>query len=105
MKSLKFKIMASVGIVFATAMLMGAGGPKPKKGLNSDAAGELSIVGVDKYLGEFTPVSSTDVGDGWTKHTFDTDGGDGPICIAGTEFSAFSREGNPSRLLLPPRSK
>jgi hypothetical protein len=56
--------------------------------------------GVDQYLGAFTPVATSDVGDGWTKHTFDTDGGNGPICIAGTPFSAFTREGNPSKLLI-----
>jgi len=78
-------------------MLMGAGGPR---GLSGNAYIELNIAGVDKYLGEFEPVVSTDVGDGWTKHTFDPDGGDGPICIAGTLFSAFTRKGNPSRLLI-----
>jgi len=78
-------------------MLMGAGQPR---GLNGEALMELSDSGVDKYLGEFTPVFSTDVGDGWTKHTFDPDGGNGPICIAGTPFSVFTRQGNPSRLLV-----
>jgi hypothetical protein len=53
-------------------------------------------VGVDP----FRPVASSDVGDGWTKHTFDPDGGAGPICIAGTAFSAFTRAGNPSKLLI-----
>jgi len=70
------------------------------RGLNGLALWELSEAGVDKYIGEFTPVSSTDVGDGWTKHTFDTEGGDGPICISGTEYSVFTRQGNPSRLLI-----
>jgi hypothetical protein len=69
-------------------------------GLNEQARQELIDSGVTKYIGEFTPVSSTDVGDGWTKHTFDTDGGNGPICIAGTAFSAFTRAGNPSKLLI-----
>ena len=41
-----------------------------------------------------------DVGDGWTKHTFDPDGGDGPICIAGTAFSAFTRDGKKNKLLI-----
>jgi hypothetical protein len=72
----------------------------PPRGLNPAALGELSDAGVDKYLGQFTPISSTDVGDGWTKHTFDFDFGSGPICIAGTDFSVFTREGNPSRLLI-----
>jgi hypothetical protein len=71
-------------------MLMGAGG---NKGLNGDAYQELADAGVDKYLGAFTPVISEDVGDGWTKHTFDPDGGNGPICIAGTPYSVFTRPG------------
>jgi Pectinacetylesterase len=70
------------------------------KGLSSAAMQELRDVGLDKYLGQFTPASSTDVGDGWTKHQFDTDGGNGPICIAGTPFSAFTRMGDPKKLLI-----
>ncbi len=72
----------------------------PNKGLSAAAAAELSQAGVDKYLGQFTPVASADVGDGWTKHTFDPAGGDGPICIAGTSYSVFTRQGNPSKLLI-----
>jgi hypothetical protein len=73
---------------------------EPPRGLNADAADELRSAGVDKYLGLFTPISSVDVGDGWTKHTFNSDGGNGPICIAGTDFSVFTRQGNPSKLLI-----
>jgi hypothetical protein len=72
----------------------------PPRGLDPNAAQELSDAGVDKYLGQFTPVSSTDVGDSWTQHTFDVAAGAGPICIAGTPFSVFTRPGNPSRLLI-----
>ena len=83
-----------VSLLVVGVMLLGNGCPR---GLNLDAFVELADAGVDKYLGEFTPISSTDVGDGWTKHTFDPDGGNGPICMAGTPFSAFTRAGNPSR--------
>ena len=93
----KFKYLNLIALVLASIMLMGAESPK---GLNGDAFSELSDSGVDKYLGAFTPVASTDVGDGWTKHTFDPDGGAGPICIAGTPYSVFTRAGNPSRLLI-----
>jgi hypothetical protein len=68
-------------------------------GLNPQAMSELQAAGLDKYLGDFTPAASVDVGDGWTKHTFDPDGGAGPICIAGTPFSAFTKAGNPHKLL------
>jgi hypothetical protein len=91
-KSLKIFVLVLISI-----FLMGA---KQPRGLNGDAFLELSEAGVDKYLGEFKPATSTDVGDGWTKHTFDPDGGNGPICIAGTPFSVFTRGGNPSRLLI-----
>jgi hypothetical protein len=61
---------------------------------------ELRASGVYKYLGEYTPASSEDVGDGWTKHTFDPMAGSGPICIAGTPFSVFTREGKSKKDLL-----
>lgn len=97
MHVVSFKYLKLFGLTLTSFMLMGAGGPR---GLSGDAYIELNVAGVDKYLGAFTPVVSTDVGDGWVKHTFDPDGGAGPICIAGTPFSAFTRKGNPSRLLI-----
>ena len=87
-------------VVVCLSLTSGAAFAESPKGLNSAAAQELSDAGVDKYLGQFTPVVSQVVGDGWTKHTFDPDGGNGPICIAGTPFSVFTRQGNPSRLLI-----
>ena len=72
----------------------------PNKGLTTEAAKDLRDAGVDKYLGQFSPAASDDVGDGWTKHTFDPDGGDGPICIAGTPYTAFTRAGNPAKVLI-----
>lgn len=98
MKHWKFERVAVCVIALAAFAMMGSG--YYKKGLHPDAEQELRDAGVDKYLGEFTPVSSEDVGDGWTKHTFDPDGGNGPICIAGTQFSAFTRQGDSSRKLL-----
>ena len=97
MQSIRYKHTTVLGIALVSLMLMGAGGPK---GLNDEAAEELYDSGTTKYLGQFTPVSSTDVGDGWVKHTFDPDGGEGPICVAGTPYSVFTRAGNPSRLLI-----
>ena len=93
----RFKFLKLFCLTLASFMLMGAGGPR---GLSGDAYIELNVAGVDKYLGAYEPVVSTDVGDGWTKHTFDPAGGAGPICIAGTPFSAFTRKGDPSRLLI-----
>jgi hypothetical protein len=88
--------------LFLSAVLLPgmAAADSKNKGLSQQALDELRDSGVDKYLGEFTPISSTDAGDGWVKHTFDPDGGDGPICIAGTSFSAFTREGQETDKLL-----
>jgi hypothetical protein len=91
---LSFCIFSLPGIGF------GDPGKQAAFGLNTQAKQELTDAGLNKYLGQFTPMLSADVGDGWTKHTFDTDGGNGPICIAGTPFSVFTRKGNPSRLLI-----
>ena len=85
------------GMMLLAVAILGA---KCPQGLDPIALAELHDAGVDKYIGEFTPVGSSDVGDGWTKHTFDPDGGNGPICIAGTPFSAFTRQGNPAKLLI-----
>ena len=58
------------------------------RGLTQEALDELHDAGVDKYLGKFTPAASEDVGDGWVKHTFDPDGGDGPVQL-GAEHPGF----------------
>jgi hypothetical protein len=55
---------------------------------------ELEAAGVNKYVGEFTPSTSEDAGNGWTKHTFDADGGDGPVCIDGSDYIVYTRPGN-----------
>lgn len=89
--------LALCGILLASVALLGSRCPQ---GLSLEAFFELNDAGVFDYLGDYTPVSSTDVGDGWTKHTFDSDAGNGPICIAGTDYSVFTREGRKSRLLI-----
>jgi hypothetical protein len=85
-----------LGILLTAITLLGA----RCQGLSVQAYFELTHAGVSKYIGDFDPVSSVDVGDGWTKHTFDTDGGNGPICISGTPFSVFTRNGDPKKLLI-----
>ncbi len=69
-------------------------------GLDPIARLELEAAGVNKYVGEFTPATSEDAGNGWTKHTFDPDGGNGPICIAGTPLTVFTRPGTHPRKTL-----
>lgn len=78
-------------------------------GLNAKALDELRDAGVDKYLG--TSVSAQSKHGDWTKHSFDPqyvpdpsyDSGvraDGPVCIAGTDYSVFTRKGDPKKLLI-----
>ena len=78
-------------------------------GLNAKAMAELQATGVDKYLGT-SQSFDTDYGV-WTKHDFDPQyvpdptypsgvRPDGPVCIAGTPYSVFSRQGDPKKLLI-----
>jgi hypothetical protein len=101
MRKLTFWVLAA-GLVVVSGAAFAK--DRPYRGLNPGAIQELRDSGVDKYLGQYTPAVSVDVGDGWTKHTFDPMmgplGPEGPVCIAGTPYSVFTREGNPSRLLI-----
>ena len=78
-------------------------------GLNAKAMDELRAAGVDKYLGSSESVAS-DYGV-WTRHDFDPKyvfdptypsslRPDGPVCIAGTPYSVFTRKGDPKKLLI-----
>ena len=68
-------------------------------GLKRAALADLHKSGVDRYLGKFKPATSEPMGE-WVKHTFDTLGGDGPMCINGTPFTAFSRARDPRKLMI-----
>jgi hypothetical protein len=78
-------------------------------GLNAKAMAELKDAGVDKYLGTSQSFDS-DYGV-WTRHDFDPQyvsdptypagaRPDGPVCIAGTPYSVFTRQGDPKKLLI-----
>ena len=80
-----------------------------ESGLNADAMAELRDAGVDKYLG--TAVATESEHGVWTKpaldpqYTLDADypsgfRPDGPVCIAGTDYSVFTRQGDPKKLLI-----
>ena len=99
MRSLHARLLL-VGVLLVSVGLMGNNGCG-NQGLKLGALVQLFNAGVPKYLGQFTPVSSTAVGDGWVRHDFDPDGGNGPICIAGTPYSVYTRAGtDPSKLLI-----
>ena len=78
------------------ATLVSAG----SKGMDPWALLELSTVGVDKYLGQYSPVKTEELGDGWIKHSFDSDEGEGPICIDGSQYSVFTRKGRDKKKIL-----
>ena len=87
-------VLVSSGVAFSDD------GEGHRKGLSRQAERELIDAGVNKYLGRFAPAVSTDVGDGWTKHTYAPDFSEGPLCIAGTPYSVFTKAGNPKNLLI-----
>ncbi len=72
-------------------------------GLDRQARTELREAGVTKYLGQFTPASTEEVGDGWVRHRFDQNQNgpfQGPLCITGSEYSVFTKIRNPRKLLI-----
>ncbi len=88
---------AVAGLALIGVMLMGSQCPF---GLSFQAFLELDASGVNRYVGDFTPATSEDIGDGWTRHTFDTDGGNGPTCIAGTPFTTFTKINDPDKVVV-----
>lgn len=93
-------IFVLVCLLIMTGTAMAKPGGVYPHGLTPQAEQELRDAGVDKYVGQFSPAVSADVGEGWTKHTYDIANGAGPICVAGTPFSVFTRKGNPAKLLI-----
>jgi len=58
---------------------------------------ELYAQGVDRYLGEFTPMSSETAGD-LVQHTFGA--GDGPLCLVGGEYTMATRAGSGDEVMI-----
>ena len=77
-------------------------------GLDPDARNELHGAGVFQYLGQNYPASETVLpspNNEWIKHEFSQQRGrfgryNGPHCIDGSKFSAFSRVRDPDKLLI-----
>ena len=91
---ISFILLATSGIAY------GDSNNHQRKGLDRQARHELIDAGVTKYVGEFTPAVSTDIGEGWTKHTFDPGLDEGPICVTGSPYSVFTKRQNPKKLLI-----
>ena len=58
---------------------------------------ELFEQGINRYLGLYTPMSSTSV-DNVVTHTFGT--GDGPLCLDGTEYGMATRDAGSDNLII-----
>jgi len=106
------RVLTILALSVTAFFLMSAEGEAGPPGLDSDAEQELRDAGVDKYLG--TSVADESDFGVWTKHTFDPEytptgdlekypGGfraDGPVCISGTEYSVFTKAGDPKKVLI-----
>jgi hypothetical protein len=96
-----FVLLISLILALGSAAAFGKPGGVYPQGLNPQAEQELKDANVDKYVGQFTPTVSFPVGEGWIKHTFDPGAAfDGPLCVAGTPYSVFTKQGNPAKLLI-----
>ncbi len=88
---------------FAVSMLTGwalEAGADPK-GLNRKARKELIEAGQGQYIGQFEPAGPPeDVGGGWDRYVYDTEGGEGPVCITGTPLTVFHQERDEDDLLI-----
>jgi len=105
------RVLTILALSLTAVFLISASGDaqKKEKGLSAAAFAELDAAGVFDYLGDFTPVTSSDVGEGWTQHGFDPDydtgnpatgSPQGPVCISGTPYSVFTKAGDPEKLLI-----
>ena len=99
---MKFLILCFLLMTPAASRLL-----QQKKGLDEEALQDLEDADVFKYLGMYSPEDSgVPYGDGWVRHSFDPAfqapfSPAGPVCIAGTGFSAYTRAGkNPSKLVV-----
>jgi hypothetical protein len=58
---------------------------------------EIIDQGVTQYLGDFSPMETNEVGD-LTVHQFG--GGDGPLCLDGSEYEMSTRDGSSEELVI-----
>jgi hypothetical protein len=94
-----FRSARSLAILVLSFLALSLMGTQCPFGLRIAAYLDLHASGVDRYVGQFHPATSEASGE-WTKYTFDTDGGDGPICIDGSPFTVFTRERNPNKVAI-----
>ena len=93
-------VLTGLSVLSLTSLADADGFRRFSIGLKPDAKQELIDVGVDKYTGRFDPIASFDAGDGFTQHLFGPNFDSGPLCIAGTPYSVYTRARNPRKLLI-----
>ncbi len=98
MKTITSLVSGLLLLALSTTGLAGPGNAPP--GLSEQAKQELTDVGLDKYLGQFSPTASDPVGQGWTQHFFNPNFSEGPLCIAGTPYSVYTKIQDPKKLLI-----
>ena len=94
-----FRSARSLAILLLAFLSVSMLGTQCPLGLKLSAFLDLHQSGVDRYIGKFEPATSEPAGD-WTKYTYDTEGGDGPICIDGSPFTVFTRERDPHKVVI-----
>ena len=67
--------------------------------LKRKARRDIMATGLTKYMGQFTPTQEDHIGD-WTRVTYDSANGAGPICVDGSDFRVFIKHGDPKKLLI-----
>jgi hypothetical protein len=108
-QSNNYRLFIRWAVCLSVLLLVGGNVNADVSGLNASAMDELRDADVDKYLG--TSVSTGSDHGVWTEHAFNPNytpdptyplgaRPDGPVCIAGTEYSVFTREGDPKKLLI-----
>lgn len=68
-------------------------------GIDPHARKDLADTDVNRYVGAFLPNAAEAMGD-WTRYSYDTQDGDGPLCITGTEFAVFHQQRDPKKLMI-----
>ena len=94
-----FRSARSLTILVLSFLSLSMMGTQCPFGLKISAYIDLHHSGVDRYVGQFEPATSEPAGD-WVKHTYDTQGGDGPVCIDGSPFTVFTKERNPHKVAI-----
>ena len=68
--------------------------------LSREVRRDLRAVGLTKYLGQFAPAQVDKLDNDWIRYTYDTEEGNGPICVDGSDFRVFVQKRSKRNLLV-----